>query len=85
MSIAEVEYISTASYCTQLPWMKYQLEDYQISVSNIQFFCDNTVVICLTKNLVQHSRTKHIETKHHFIKDYVQKGVIDIQFINIDH
>jgi len=39
----------------------------------------------LSKNPILHSRAKHIEIKHHFIRDYVQKGVLDIQFIDIDH
>jgi len=39
----------------------------------------------LSKNLILHSRAKHIEIKHHFIRDYVQKGILDIQFIDIDH
>ena len=65
--------------------MKYQLEDYQVHESNIPIFCDNTAAICLSKNLILHSRAKHIEIKHHFIRDYVHKGVLDIQFIDTEH
>lgn len=65
--------------------MKYQLEDYHISGSNIPISCDNFISICLTKKLVQHSRTKHIEIKHYLIRDYVQKGVIHIHLIDTDH
>jgi len=39
----------------------------------------------LSKNPILHSRAKHIEIKHHFIRDYVQKGVLDIQFIDTDN
>jgi len=39
----------------------------------------------LSKNLILHSSAKHIEIKHHFIRDYVQKGILDIPFIDIDH
>ena len=46
---------------------------------------DNAVVICLSKNPILHSRAKHFEIKHHFIRDYVQKGILDIQFIDIEH
>lgn len=53
--------------------------------STIPIYCDNTNAIILTNNLVQHSKTKHIEIKYHLIRDYVYKGVIDIQFIDIDH
>lgn len=65
--------------------MKYQLEDYQIYGSSIPIYCDNTAAICLTKNLIQYSRTKHTEIKHHLFRDYVQKGVINIQFIDTGH
>ena len=85
LSTAEAEYISAASCCTQLLWMKHQLEDYQITENCIPIYCDNTAAICLSKNPILHSRAKHIEIKHHFIRDYVQKGVLDIQFIDTDH
>jgi hypothetical protein len=85
LSTAEAEYISAAKCCTQLLWMKHQLEDYQIRISSIPLLCDNTAAICLSKNPILHSRAKHVEIKHHFIRDYVQKGVIEIQFIDTEH
>ena len=85
MSTAEAEYISAASCCTQLLWMKHQLEDYQITANSIPIYCDNTAAICLSKNPILHSRAKHIEIKHHFIRDYVQKGILDIQFIDTEN
>jgi len=45
----------------------------------------NTPAICPSKNPNLHSIAKHIETKHHFKKDCVEKGILDINFINIDH
>ena len=51
--------------------MKNQLEDLQIYESNVPIFCDNTAAICLSNNPILHSREKHIEIKHHFIRDYV--------------
>jgi len=85
MSTPEAEYISAANCCTQLLWMKPQLEDYQIYATSIPIFCDNTPAICLSKNPILHSRAKHIEIKHHFIRDYVQKGILDIQFIDTEN
>ncbi|KAI5443690.1 hypothetical protein KIW84_012372 [Lathyrus oleraceus] len=73
-STAEAEYISASLCTTQMLWMKNQLEDLQIFESNVHIFCDNTAAICLSKNLILHSRAKHIEIKHHFIRDYIQKG-----------
>jgi len=65
--------------------MKHQFEDYQINEKNILIYCDNTASICLSKNPILHSRAKHIEIKHHFIRDYVQKGILDIKFIDTEH
>jgi len=45
MSTAEAEYISAASCCTQLLWMKHQLEDYQIIANSIPIYCDNTAAV----------------------------------------
>jgi len=61
------------------------IEDYQITENDISIFCDNTIGICLSKNLILHSKAKHIEIKHDFKRDYVQKGVLDIKFIDTDH
>jgi len=85
MSTAEAEYISATSCCTQLLWMKHQLEDYQINANSIPIFCDNTTAICLSMNLIPHSRAKHIKIKYHFIRDYVPKEILDIQFIDTEH
>jgi len=85
MSTSEAEYISSASCCTRLLWMKHQLEDYQINANSTPIYCNNIAAICLSKNPILHSRAKHIEIKHHFIRDYVQKGILDIQFIDIKH
>src|SRR3954463_9010233 len=85
LSTTEVEYVVAVGCSTQMLWMKSQLEDYQIYESNIPIFCDNTSAICLSKNPILHSKAKHIEIKHHFIRDYVQKGVISLNFVDTDH
>jgi len=85
MSTTEAEYISAASCCTQLLWIKHQCEDYQINANGIPIYYDNIAAICLSKNPILHSRAKHIEIKHHFIRDYIHKGILDIQFIDIEH
>ncbi|XP_050877325.1 secreted RxLR effector protein 161-like [Lathyrus oleraceus] len=71
LSTAEAKYISASLCCTQMLWIKNQLEDFQIYESNIPTFCDNTIAICLSKNPILNSRENHIEIKHHFIRDYV--------------
>lgn len=78
LSTAKAEYMSAASCCSQILWIKYQLEDYSIKEDQIPIYCDNTSEINLSKNPIQHSRAKHIEVRHHFIQDYVQRGTINI-------
>ena len=62
-------------------WIKQQLEDYGVSQTKIPIKCDNTSAINLSKNPIQHSRTKHIEIRHHFIRDHVQNEDILLEFI----
>ena len=66
-SFTKSEYVTARSCCAKILWMKYQLENYGINPQNIPIKCDNTSVIALTKTLVFHALTKHIEIKHHFI------------------
>ena len=81
LSIAEVEYIATGSCCAQILWIKQQLEHFGLKVNKVALLCDNTSAINLTKNQIRHSRTKHIEIHHHFIRDHVSIGDCEIQFI----
>ncbi|WVZ75084.1 LOW QUALITY PROTEIN: hypothetical protein U9M48_023175, partial [Paspalum notatum var. saurae] len=74
LSTAEAEYIAAGSSCAQLLYMKQTLKDYGVELSRIPLLCDNESA--LTNNPVQHSRTKHIDICHHFIRDHVAKGDI---------
>src|ERR1700732_5303869 len=81
LSTAEAEYIAVGSCVAQLLWMKQELEDYGLKYNHIPVYCDNTSAINLSKNPIQHSRSKHIEVRHHFIRDHSSKGDIDIIFV----
>jgi len=48
-------------------------------------FCDNTCTINLSKNPVQHSKSKHIEIGYHFIRDLVEEKIVRMEFINTDN
>ena len=74
LSTAEVENISAGSCCAPLLWMKATLSDFEIKLKKVPLLCDNESVVKLTNNPVQHSRTKHIDVRHHFIRDHQQKG-----------
>ena len=65
--------------------MKQQLEDFGVNLDHIPLKCENTSAINLTKNLVMHSRTKHIEIRHHFLRDHMFKGYCCIEFVDREH
>ena len=76
LSTAEAEYIAAGSCCLQLLWMKKVLTDYGISQDTMVVYCDNSSAIDISKNPVQHSKTKHIEIRYHFIRDLVERKIV---------
>ena len=82
---AEAEYIAARSCYTQLLWMKKLLHDYGISQDTMCVFYDNTSTINLSKNPVQHSKSKHIEIRYHFIRDLVEDKVVCLEFIHTNN
>jgi hypothetical protein len=78
LSTAEAEYIAAGRCCTQLLWMKTLLGDYGFSQDTMIINCDNTSAINISKNPVQHSWTKHIDIRHHFLSDLVDSEVVSL-------
>ncbi|KAG9442456.1 hypothetical protein H6P81_018310 [Aristolochia fimbriata] len=84
LSTAEAEYIATGSCCTQLLWMKQMLADYGFEQDILTVFCDNTSAIDISKRPVQHSRTKHIDIRYHFIRELVFKRELLLAKVHLD-
>ena len=84
LSTVEAKYIAAGSCCTQLLWMQKLLHEYGICQENLTIYCDNTSAINISKNPVQHSRTKHIEIQHHFIRELIEDGTLTLEFIHTD-
>ena len=80
-STAEAEYVAAASCCSQVLWMQTQLKDYDVNLTKIPILCHSKSAIAITANPVNHSRTKHIDVRYHFIKDHVEKGNIEMFFV----
>ena len=78
-------YIAVGHGCAQSIWLKHQLMDYGVKLEKVPLYCDNTSAINLTKNPIQHSKTKHIEIRHHFIRDHIQKSDIEIMFVKTEN
>ena len=80
LSSAEAKYVATASTTCQAVWMRRILEDlHQSQSSATELFCDNKASILMAKNPVFHGRTKHIEIKHHFIREAIANGIIELK------
>ncbi|GJT21197.1 putative ribonuclease H-like domain-containing protein [Tanacetum coccineum] len=81
-STTEAEYVAAASCCGQVLWIQNQLLDYGYNFMNTVIYIDNTSTICIIENPVQHSKTKHIEIRHHFIRDCNTKKLIQMAKID---
>ncbi|GJU61029.1 hypothetical protein Tco_1238795 [Tanacetum coccineum] len=85
ISSTEAEYIALSGCCAQVLWMRSQHTDYGYGFNKIPMYCDNKSAIALCRNNVQHSRSKHIDIRFHFIKEHVENGVIELYFVNMEY
>ncbi|GKE00933.1 putative ribonuclease H-like domain-containing protein [Tanacetum coccineum] len=72
------EYVVAANCCEQVLWIQNQMLDYGFNFMNTKIYIDNESTICIVKNPVFHSKTKHIEIRHHFIRDSYEKKLIQV-------
>ncbi|GKB15323.1 putative ribonuclease H-like domain-containing protein [Tanacetum coccineum] len=77
-STTEAEYVAAANCCGQVLWSQNQMLDYRFNFMNTKIYIDNESTICIVKNLVFHSKTKHIAIRHHFIRDAYEKKLIQV-------
>nr|GFC52083.1 retrovirus-related Pol polyprotein from transposon TNT 1-94 [Tanacetum cinerariifolium] len=85
MPSAEAEYVSLSACYAQVLWMRTQLTDYGFHFDKIPMYCDSKAAIAILCNHVQHSRTKHIDVRYHFIKEKVEKGIVELFFFGIEY
>ncbi|GJS35529.1 retrovirus-related pol polyprotein from transposon TNT 1-94 [Tanacetum coccineum] len=85
MSSAEAEYVSLSACCAQVLWLRTQLTDYGFHFDKIPMYCDSKAAIAISCNPVQHSRTKHIDVRYHFIKEQVEKGIVELFFVGTEY
>ena len=83
-STAEAEYIAAGSCCAQVLWIRNQLRDYGLVLERIPIMCDNTSAISIVSNPVNHSRTKHIDIRYHFIREHAHNGTIELHYVPTD-
>nr|GEX66985.1 retrovirus-related Pol polyprotein from transposon TNT 1-94 [Tanacetum cinerariifolium] len=85
MSLAEAEYVALSASCAQVMWMRTQLQDYGFNYNKISLYRDSQSAIAISCNPVQHSHTKHIHTRYHFIKEQVENGIIELYFVRTEY
>ncbi|GJY27269.1 retrovirus-related pol polyprotein from transposon TNT 1-94 [Tanacetum coccineum] len=77
--------VAISASCAQVMWMRTQLQDYGFNYNKIPLYCDSQSAIAISCNPVQHSRTKHIHTRYHFIKEQVENGIIELYFVRTEY
>jgi hypothetical protein len=85
LSTAEAEYVAAGQCCAQLLWMRQTLRDFGYNLSKVPLLCDNESAIRMADNPIKHSRTKHIDIRHHFLRDHQQKGDIEVFHISTEN
>nr|GEX37912.1 putative RNA-directed DNA polymerase [Tanacetum cinerariifolium] len=85
ISSAAAEYVSLSACCAQVLWMRTQITDYGFHFDKIPMYCDSKAAITISCNPVQYSRTKHIDVRYYFIKEKVEKGIIEIFFVGTEY
>ncbi|GJR97086.1 retrovirus-related pol polyprotein from transposon TNT 1-94 [Tanacetum coccineum] len=64
---------------------EYRFLDYGFHFDKIPMYCDSKAAIAISCNPVQHSRTKHIDVRYHFIKEQVEKGIVELFFVGTEY
>lgn len=81
LSTTEAEYIVVGSSYSQLIGMKQMLEEYNVQQDVMTLYYNNINAINISKNPIQHSITKHIDIRHHFIMDLVEDKIVTLEHV----
>ena len=85
MSSYEAEYVAAAAVAMQAVWLSRLIADIQgTEAKSVKLLVDNKSAIALSKNPVHHDRSKHIDLRYHFIRDCVETGKIDIEYVGTE-
>jgi hypothetical protein len=83
-STIEAEYVAVASCCSQILWIVDTMRDYGVTYNSVPLMCDSSNAICLAQNPVFHGSVKHIKVRHHFFRDHVEMGDIEMRYTNTE-
>lgn len=82
-STMEAEYIALSSGVKEIVWLNMFLTELNLSdcVAGYQMFCDNRAAIDFSKNRVERNRTRHIDISYHVVREKVEEGLVDLQYV----
>jgi hypothetical protein len=83
-STIAAKYVVDASCCSQILWIVHTIRDYRVTYKSVPLMCDSSNSICLAQTPVFHGRAKHIKVRHRFLRDHVEKGDIEIKYIDTE-
>ncbi|GJU32917.1 retrovirus-related pol polyprotein from transposon TNT 1-94 [Tanacetum coccineum] len=84
-SSTEADYVSLSACCVQVLWIGTQLTNNGFHFDKIPMYCDSKAAIVISCNPVQHSHMKHIDVRYHFIKEQVEKGIVELFFVGTEY
>jgi hypothetical protein len=83
-STTEAEYVAAASCCSQILWIVHTMRDFGVRFERVPLMCDNTSAISAAKNPVFHKKMRHIERRHNILRDHLEKGDIEMRYIDTE-
>jgi hypothetical protein len=83
-STTEAEYVAAASCYSQILWIVHTMRDFGVRFERVPLMCDNTSAISVAKNPVFHKKMRHVERKHHFLREHVEKGDIEMRYLDTE-
>jgi hypothetical protein len=72
------------SCCSQILWIVHTMRDFRVRFERVSLMCDNTSAISVAKNSVFYEKMRHVERRHHFLRDHVEKGDIEMRYIDTE-
>jgi cell fate regulator YaaT (PSP1 superfamily) len=60
------------------------MRDFGVIIKRVPVMCDNTSAISVAKKLVFHKRMRHVERRHHFLRDHIEKGDMEMKYIDTE-
>lgn len=85
LSSLEAEYMALTQASKEALWIKRLLNEFGINIPTVIIFGDNQGSLALAKNSVFHARSKHIDIQHHFIRDTIKSGEVEVQYLPTEY